>query len=130
VLNKHYDLSYSFLAFLKVFHPKHFLVSRISLICLSFLLFPSTGLPSINPDFSVFKVLTGFLQMSTGGAFLRRELQDISYLESHPEICQMFKDAGCYRFCEKLQGYHQGIAEAFAKILMEPKCNWVLWKCR
>jgi hypothetical protein len=53
--------------------------------------------------------------MATGGALLRRELQDISYLESHPEICQMFKDAGCYRFCEKLQGYHQGIAEAFAK---------------
>jgi hypothetical protein len=28
----------------------------------------------------------------------------------------MFKDAGCYRFCEKLQGYHHGIAEAFSKI--------------
>ena len=53
--------------------------------------------------------------MTTGGALLRRELQDVSYLESHPEVCQMFKDAGCYRFCEKLQGYHQGIAEAFAK---------------
>ena len=26
----------------------------------------------------------------------------------------MFKDAGCYRFCEKLQGFHQGVAEAFA----------------
>jgi hypothetical protein len=53
--------------------------------------------------------------MATGGALLRREMQDISYLESHPEICQMFKDAGCYRFCEKLQGHHQGITEAFAK---------------
>jgi hypothetical protein len=73
------------------------------------------GLPSINPDFNIFKILIGFLQMSTGGAFLRRELQDVSYLEYHLDICQMFKDAGCYRFCEKLQGYHQGIAEAFAK---------------
>jgi hypothetical protein len=44
--------------------------------------------------------------MSTGGALLMRELQDISYLESHLEIFKMFKDVGCYRFCEKLQGYH------------------------
>jgi hypothetical protein len=53
--------------------------------------------------------------MSTGRAFRRREMQDVSYLESHQYICQMFKDADCYRFCEKLQGYHEGIAEAFAK---------------
>jgi hypothetical protein len=53
--------------------------------------------------------------MSTGGALLRRELKDVSYLESHPGICQMFKDAGCYRFCKIIQGYHQGIGEAFAK---------------
>jgi hypothetical protein len=25
----------------------------------------------------------------------------------------MFRDVGCYRFCEKLQGFHQGVAEAF-----------------
>ena len=25
----------------------------------------------------------------------------------------MFKDAGCYRFCEKIQGFHQGVAEEF-----------------
>jgi hypothetical protein len=52
--------------------------------------------------------------MKKGGALLRKELNDITYLESHPEICQMFRDAGCYRFCEKLQGFHQGVAEAFA----------------
>jgi hypothetical protein len=52
--------------------------------------------------------------MKKGGALLRKELNDITYLESHPEIFQMFRDAGCYRYCEKLQGFHQGVAEAFA----------------
>jgi hypothetical protein len=52
--------------------------------------------------------------MKKGGNLLRKELSDITYLESHPEICQMFRDVGCYRFCEKLQGFHQGVAEAFA----------------
>ena len=28
----------------------------------------------------------------------------------------MFKDAGCYRFCEKIQGSHQQVVEAFALI--------------
>ena len=52
--------------------------------------------------------------MKKGGPALRQELGDISYLEPHPEVCQFFKDAGCYRFCEKIQGSHQKIAEAFA----------------
>ena len=49
-----------------------------------------------------------------GGPSLRQELGDISYLESHPEVCQFFKDAGYYRFCEKIQGSHQQVEEAFA----------------
>ena len=49
-----------------------------------------------------------------GGPALRQELGDISYLESHPKVCQSFKDEGCYRFCEKIQGSHQQVAEAFA----------------
>jgi hypothetical protein len=53
--------------------------------------------------------------MSTRGALLSRELQDISYMESHLDIFQMFKDTRCYMFSEKLQGNHQGIAEAFSK---------------
>jgi len=52
--------------------------------------------------------------MKKGGPALRQELGDISYLESHPEFCQFFKDAGCYRFCEKIQGSHLQVAEAFA----------------
>ena len=45
---------------------------------------------------------------------LPEELGDISYLESPLEVCQFFKDAGCYRFCEKIQGSHQQVAEAFS----------------
>ena len=52
--------------------------------------------------------------MKKGGPALRQELGDISYLESHPEVCQFFKDAGCYKFCEKIQGSHQQVAEAFS----------------
>ena len=52
--------------------------------------------------------------MKKGGPALRKELGDINYLESHPEVCQFFKDAGCYKFGEKIQGSHQQVAEAFA----------------
>ena len=51
--------------------------------------------------------------MKKGGPTLRQELGDINYLDSHPEVCQFFKDANCYRFCEKIQGSHQQVAEAF-----------------
>jgi hypothetical protein len=61
--------------------------------------------------------------MKEGGNLLRKELNDITYLESHPEICQMFKDIGCYRFYEKLQGFHQGVAEAFALTFHEAKAK-------
>jgi hypothetical protein len=53
--------------------------------------------------------------MASGGNFLRKEINDVLYLESHHEIFQMFKESGCDRYCEKLQGYHQGVAEAFAQ---------------
>ena len=53
--------------------------------------------------------------MNKGGRpSLRQELGDIGYFESHPKVCQFFKDAGCYRLCEKNQGSHQQVAEAFA----------------
>ena len=52
--------------------------------------------------------------MKGGGPALRKELGDISYLESHPEVCRLFKDLGNYRFFQKIQGYHQQVAEAFA----------------
>ena len=52
--------------------------------------------------------------MKKGGPTLKKELGDISYLESHPEVCQFFKDAGYYKFCDKIQGSHQQVAEAFS----------------
>ena len=52
--------------------------------------------------------------MKKGGHALRHELGDIIYLDSHPEVCEFFRDVGCYKFCEKVQGSHQQIAEAFA----------------
>jgi hypothetical protein len=55
------------------------------------------------------------MKIAKGGVVLRKELQDISYLEAHPESCELFKSVGCYRFFQNLQGYHQGVTEAFAK---------------
>ena len=52
--------------------------------------------------------------MKKGGPALRQELGDINYLEAHPKVCQFFKDVGCYKFCEKIQGSHQQVAEAFS----------------
>ena len=52
--------------------------------------------------------------MKRGGLTLRKELGDICYLESHPELCQLFKYTSCYRFCEKVQRSHQKVVEAFA----------------
>ena len=55
-----------------------------------------------------------FNNMKKGGPTLRKELGDINYLEAHPEVCKLFQDVGCYRFCEKIQGSHQQVAEAFS----------------
>ena len=52
--------------------------------------------------------------MKKGGLALKQELGDISHLESHPKVYQFFKDECYYRFCEKIQGSHQQVAEAFA----------------
>ena len=55
-----------------------------------------------------------FSKMKKGGPALRKELGDIKYLEAHPEVYQFFKDVGWYRFCEKIQGSHQQVVEAFS----------------
>ena len=52
--------------------------------------------------------------MKKGGPTLMKELGDISYLEAHPEVCKLFQDAGCHRFCENIHGSHQQVAEAFS----------------
>ena len=55
-----------------------------------------------------------FNKMKKGGPALRKELGDISYLEAHPEVCKLFQEVGCCKFCEKIQGSHQQVAEAFS----------------
>ena len=55
-----------------------------------------------------------FNNMKKGGPTLRQELGDINYLEAHPEVCQLFIDVDSYRFCEKIQGLHQQVVEAFS----------------
>jgi hypothetical protein len=50
------------------------------------------------------------------GVLLKRELDNLSFLESHPEVQRHFSNAGCMEFAERLQvGSHQATAEAFAK---------------
>jgi hypothetical protein len=48
--------------------------------------------------------------MKRGAPALRKELDDIGYLESHPKVCHLFKDVGCYEFCKKVQSSHQQVA--------------------
>ena len=52
--------------------------------------------------------------MKKSGPTLRQELGDISYLEAHPKVCKLFQEVGCYKFCEKIQGSHQQVTEAFS----------------
>jgi hypothetical protein len=50
------------------------------------------------------------------GALLKRELDNLSFLQTHPEVQRHFSNAGCIEFVERLQiGCHQSTAEAFAK---------------
>ena len=52
--------------------------------------------------------------MKRSGLALRQELGDISYLEAHPEVYKIFQEVGCYKFCEKIQSFHQQVAEGFS----------------
>ena len=49
--------------------------------------------------------------MKKSGPALRQELGDVSYLEAHPEVCRLFQEVGCYKYCEKIQGF---LPESFA----------------
>ena len=51
-----------------------------------------------------------------GGPPLKKELDNLSYLQTHPDVQKRFSDAGCMTFVEKLQeGYHQAIANTITK---------------
>jgi hypothetical protein len=50
------------------------------------------------------------------GSLLRKELDNLSFLQTHPEVQKHFSNTGCIEFVERLQnGFHQSTAEAFAK---------------
>ena len=50
------------------------------------------------------------------GVLLKRELDSLSFLQSHPDVQRHFSNAGCMEFAERLQiGCHQATAKAFAK---------------
>jgi hypothetical protein len=50
------------------------------------------------------------------GSLLRKELDSLSFLQTHPKVQKHFSNAGCIEFVERLQnGCHQSTAEAFAK---------------
>ena len=49
-------------------------------------------------------------------ALLKRELDNLSFFQTHPEVQKHFSNAGCIEFVEILQvGCHQSTTEAFAK---------------
>jgi hypothetical protein len=50
------------------------------------------------------------------GSLLRKELDRLSFLQTHPEVQKHFSNVGCIEFVERLQnGCHQSTAEAFPK---------------
>jgi hypothetical protein len=50
------------------------------------------------------------------GSLLRREMDSLSFLQTHHEVQRHFSNAGCIEFVERLQiGCHQSTIEAFAK---------------
>jgi hypothetical protein len=50
------------------------------------------------------------------GLLLRKELDSLSFLQSHPDVKKRFSYTGCMSYVERLQnGCHQITTEAFAK---------------
>ena len=45
---------------------------------------------------------------------LRSELEGVKYLSAHPTVAQFFRQTGVFTYCEKLDTFHQQVAEAFA----------------
>jgi hypothetical protein len=68
---------------------------------------------------STFYRLTCVLQMGKkrGGLPLRKELDNIQYLQSHPNIHHYFSDVGCLTYVERLQGLPPGYHRSLCKIL-------------
>jgi len=48
------------------------------------------------------------------GQVLRFEPQNLDLFEGNPNFIDSFRQVGCYRFCEKMQGYHKQMSMDFA----------------
>jgi hypothetical protein len=58
------------------------------------------------------------------GLLSRKELDSLSFLQSHPYLQKRFSDAGCMSYVERLQnGCHQITAEAFSKSYDENRAS-------
>ena len=77
-----------------------------------FSLAPSSPLSERNPE----ELFTGLIidfQMARkrGGLLLKKELNNLSYLQTFPDVQKRFSDVGCINFVEKLQeGHHTEIS--------------------
>ena len=56
------------------------------------------------------------MERKRGGPLLRKELDNLSFFQSHPEVQKRFSDVGCMTYMERLhEVYHQAIIEIFSK---------------
>jgi hypothetical protein len=67
----------------------------------------------------VYKIVSGFelhMVRRCSGSLLRKELDNLSFLQTHLEVKKHFSNTGCMEYVERLQnGCHQSTTEAFAK---------------
>jgi hypothetical protein len=63
------------------------------------------------------------MKISTGGALLRKELQDASYLEAHPEAYELFKMLDVTGSARSSRGTIRVSQRHFPKSLMDLKFN-------
>jgi hypothetical protein len=63
-----------------------------------------------------FGILGDRMARRRSGSLLKKEMDSLSFLQTHPEVQKHFSNAECIEFVERLQnGCHQSTAEAFAK---------------
>jgi hypothetical protein len=63
-----------------------------------------------------FGILGDRMVRRCSGSLLKKELDNLSFLQTHPEVQKHFSNAGCIEFVERLQnGCHQSTVEASAK---------------
>jgi hypothetical protein len=96
--------------FISVIQKLESLQFYCQLTCLRYIFLPNIVL-TVTPSPKVSQFAdTGVYQvqfMKKVGPTSRIEFDGTWYLEAHPKICDFFKEAGCFTYCEKLQSFHQ-----------------------